>query len=391
MSLRPGSPLGVGPLGAKQPRLSLRRLGRTTLARQHLLKRNPHDLVELVEALCGLNAQDVYQPYISLWGRLQGFQKGDLEKALSERRLVRATLFRSTLHIVSAKDYLLFRPVIHPVLLRALRSFFRSEVDRLPLEDLERAALELTQKEPRTFPELRRLLHPVAPEASPPTLSFAARAILPLVQVPPAGFWNSRRPPAYVSAEHWLGESLADPREGGRQLVLRYLQAFGPATLADLTAFAGLSLRERVSELKNELVELKGEDGKTYLDLPEAPLVEEEIPAPPRFLPPWDNLLLAHADRARVLPEEYRPRVILKGGRVQATFLLDGFVAGLWRWERVPAKGKARRARLILTPFRPLSPAEKEALEEEGESLLAFLVGETEDGSAHLKEVMVEW
>jgi hypothetical protein len=325
----------------------------------------------MVEALAGLNAQDVHQPYISLWSRMEGFRKAYLEKALEERRLVWATLFRSTLHLVSDPDYLWFRPAVQPVLLRALRAFFRAEVDRLPLEALEEAAREFTRSWPRTFSELRRFLHPLAPQASAPALSFAARALLPLVQVPPAGFWASRRPPAYVSAETWLGEGLADPAEGQRHLVLRYLRAFGPATAADLTAFVGMSLRETLRTMGPKLVELDSEDGAIYLDLPDAPLVDEDAPAPVRFLPPWDNLLLAHADRSRVLPEDLRPRVILKGGRVQPTFLVDGFVAGLWRWDVAGS-----RARLSLVPFCPLEPRVLEELHAQGEALLRFLVDE---------------
>lgn len=352
------------------PRLSQLQLNRTTLARQHLLDRSQtHDLVEMVEALAGLNAQDVYQPYVSLWSRLQGFRKADLEEALRQRRLVRATLFRSTLHLVSGPDYLRFRPAVHPVLLRALRAFFRAEVDGLPLEALEQTARDFTQEEPRTFTQLRRHLRSVAPHASMPSLSFAARAVLPLVQVPPAGFWGSRQAPAYISAEHWLRGSLEDPAEGRRELVRRYLQAFGPATPADLTAFVGMSLRETLAELRNDLIEREGPDGKTYLDLPGTPLAEADVPAPVRFLPPWDNLLLAHADRSRVLSEVDRKRVILSGGRVQATFLVDGFVAGLWRW------GMERgRARLGLVPFRPLEPRVLEEIHAEGEALLRFLV-----------------
>jgi len=360
----------------------LRTLNRTTLARQRLLERSRMEVVELLEAILGLNAQDAHQPYISLYSRLAGFRKEELEEALRARRAVKATLFRSTLHIVSASDYLRFRPAIQPVLLRALKAFFPREADSLPLKALEEAAEALTREAPRTFPELRKHLKPLVPGVSPQSLSYAARAVLPLVQVPPAGFFGAWGVPAYALAEVWLGKPLGDPLEGQKALARRYLMAYGPATLADLTAFVGMSLREGVTALRSELLEWIGPDGKTYLDLPEAPRVEGEVLAPVRFLPPWDNLLLAYADRSRVLPEAYRSRVILSGGRVQATFLVDGFVAGLWRWQV-----QHKRARLALLPFAHLSPPAREALEEEGEGLLRFLAEELEP---KVLEVVVE-
>lgn len=348
--------------------VSLRQLNRATLARQHLLERVRIPVVCMVERLAGLNAQDPYQPYVSLWSRVASFHKGELEQALLDRRLVKATLLRSTLHIVSARDFLMFRPALQPVLERAFRSFFKEEAGRLPLSALVEAARSFTASEPRTFPEIRAYLRALAPEDDPASLSFAARAYLPLVQVPPAGTWGFAGVPRYVSGEAWLGRPVGSAARGRRRLVLRYLRAFGPASEADLTAWAGMSLKDAVRELHPRLVRLRGPDGQVLLDLPGMPLPDPDTPAPVRFLPPWDNLLLSHRDRGRVLPEEYRQQVIWSGGRVQPTFLVDGFVAGLWRWESA-----GRRALLVVQPFHPLPQAVVEQLRAEGLALLRFL------------------
>ncbi|HEY8425098.1 MAG TPA: winged helix DNA-binding domain-containing protein [Limnochordales bacterium] len=353
--------------------LSLRQLNRATLARQHLLERAALPLPKMVELLAGLNAQDRRQPYVSLWSRLQGFRKADLEQALRDRRLVKATLLRSTLHIVTARDFLLMRPALQPVLERALRSFFKEEARRLPLDALVEEARRLTAEAPVTFGEMRARLRPLAPDEDPASLSFAARAYLPLVQLPPAGDWGFTGDPSYFSGEAWLGRPMGDPADGRRRLVLRYLRAFGPATEADVTAWAGMSLKEALDRLRPRLVEYRGPAGEKLWDLPGMPLPPEDCPAPVRFLPPWDNLLLSHRDRRRVLPEAYRPRVIWSGGRVQPTVLVDGWVAGLWRWER-----EGGRARLVVESFERLPSWVLDEVEAEGRALLAFLQEDAE-------------
>lgn len=348
--------------------LSRRDLNRALLARQHLLARAALPVTRLVEHLAGLNAQDPQQPYISLWSRLQGFRREHLHEALDQRHLVKAMLMRSTLHMVSSRDYRRIRQAVQPPLTRAFRSFFKEQAERLPLTELIRAAERLASGGPHTLPEIRDHLLEQMPGEDPACLLFLARTHLPLVQLPPRDSWGSYGSASWVTAETWLGRPVDTSDRGQRRLVLRYLRALGPATEADLTAWAGCSLKEAVTALKGRLVTYRGPDERVLLDLRGMPLPNAATPAPPRFLPVWDNLLLSHKDRSRVLPEEYRSQVILSGGRVQPTFLVDGFVAGLWTWER-----SDRRAQLTLQPFAPLPPRAAEELKTEGVALLAFL------------------
>ncbi|MEX0762979.1 MAG: winged helix DNA-binding domain-containing protein [Dehalococcoidia bacterium] len=299
---------------------------------------------------------------------MEKFHKDHLEAALRERQAVKAPLMRSTLHIVTADDFLSFRPGLQVVLERTLRGFFKDEAGRLLMDVLADAARAFTLETPGTFPEIRTHLSDIFPGEDPVSLSFAARAHLPLVQVPPAGMWRNSGTPTYVSGETWLGRQLAGEPESERRLVLSHLRAFGPASEPDITAWAGRSLKNAVNNLKPDLVELQGAGGRILLDLPRMPLPDADTPAPVRFLPRWDNVLLSHRDRSRVLPEQYRSRVILSGGRVQPTILVDGFVAGLWDWEQSRSK-----ALLTIKPFERLSKSHRDELDQEGMSLLRFL------------------
>jgi hypothetical protein len=356
------------------PSLTQRHLNRALLARQHLLSRAALPVDRLVEQLAGVNAQDPQQPYITLWSRLQGFQREQLDGALLQRRLVKGMLMRSTLHMVSTRDFLRIRQTVQPALTRAFRSFFKEQAGRLQVDPLLDAARAFASEQPRTLPEIRDHLLTMAPGEEPACLTFLVRTHLPLVQLPPNGTWGKYGTPAWSTPESWLGRPVdTDTSKGKRRLVLRYLRAFGPATEADLTAWAGFSLSEAVAELEPYLVKFRGPNERILLDLPGMPLPDCDVPAPPRFLPVWDNLLLSHKDRTRVLPEEYRSQVILSGGRVQPTFLVDGFVAGLWRWEQTGG-----RAQLTLEAFSPLPAEAAERLKAEGLSLLRFLAEEAE-------------
>jgi hypothetical protein len=276
---------------------------------------------------------------------------------------------RATLHLVTAEDYLLLRPALQPALARALRGFFSQEARRLDLDRLVAAARTYTAEQPRTFPELRAFLSAIAPNETAQSLSYAVRTHLPLVQVPPAGTWGCFRIPRYVSAEAWLQRPLASAGEGLRHLIARYLAAFGPATRRDIEAWSGLSrLQTTIDELSPTLCSFQDERGRVLLDLPGLPLPRPEVPAPARFLPEFDNLVLAHADRTRVLPEEYRSAVLRPPGRVLATFLVDGIVRGTWRIERA-----RNTAVLVIEPFEPLPEHARDALVAEGERLVRFV------------------
>ena len=349
--------------------LTLRELNRATLARQYLLDRAALDVPEAIAGLVGLQAQVNNPPYIGLWTRLRDFRRDELTALLRRRAVVRGALLRSTLHLLTAEDYLLLRPAIQPALERALRSFFGAQARGLDTARLVATTLPLLEERPRSFTELRAALVAIEPDRQPEALAYAVRTYLPLVQVPPGGTWGSGGSPAYALAEPWLGGVVAGPQESFRALVWRYLAAFGPATVRDLQVWSGLTgLKDAVAALRPELCAFRDEQGRELLDLPDRPLPPADLPAPPRFLPEYDNLLLAHADRARVIPDAYRPLIFLSAARVRATYLLDGIVRGAWKTERV-----RDAATLVVEPFAPLSPPDRAALADEGERLLRFI------------------
>ena len=348
--------------------LTLRELNRATLARQMLLAREEIPAHDAVSRLVGLQAQVPNPPYVGLWTRLRSFRREDLTSLMEERTVVRATLMRSTLHLMTADDYLLLRPALQPALTRALGSFFGRRAKGLDIGRLVAAAEDFFDGEPRTFAELRAKLSEIEPERDPEALAYAVRTHLPLVQVPPGGTWGYGGRLAYAPAESWLGEP---PSGSGdlRELVLRYLSAFGPASVKDVQAWSGMvRLKDGISDLGPELRSFRDDKGNKLLDLPDAPRPAEDVPAPPRFVPDYDNLVLSHADRARVISDEHRKRVFLSAGRVRATFLLDGFVRGAWKVDK-----NRKRATLVVEPFEPLSRQERDALSEEGERLVRFV------------------
>jgi Winged helix DNA-binding domain len=354
--------------------LTLRKLNRATLARQMLLEREPLPISDAIERLVGLQAQVPNPPYVGLWTRLQGFQRGDLIRLIEQRRVVRATLMRATLHLMTARDYLLLRPALQPALTRSLRSIAGKRLEDLDLDRLVAAARTSVEEAPRTFTELRGLLSGMEPDRDPSALVYLVRTHLPLVQTPPGGIWGTGGSPTHALAESWLGGPLAAPKESLRALLLRYLAAFGPASVRDIQTWSGLvRLKDSIEELKPELRVFRNESNNELLDLPDAPLPPPDAPAPPRFVPDYDNLVLAHTDRTRVISDEHRSRVFLSAARVRATFLLDGFVSGTWKIEKT--KGTAT---LVIEPFEPLPEAARDALLEEGERLVRFVEDDAE-------------
>jgi hypothetical protein len=348
--------------------LTIRELNRATLARQLLLDRAPLPALAAIERLVGLQAQVTNPPYIGLWTRLQNFHRTDLTSLLEQRQVVRATMMRSTLHLMTADDYLLLRPLLQPALTRALHAFFAQQAKGIDVDLFVSAARAYVEEQPRTFVELRAKLTELFPNTDPALMAYVVRTHLPLVQIPPGGVWGFAGSPAHVLAESWLGRPLS-VSTNGRPLILRYLAAFGPATVRDIQAWSGLArLAGAVNELKPELRLFRDESGNELLDLPDAPLPHEDMPAPPRFLPEFDNLLLSHFDRRRVIADSNRSSVFLTVGRVRATFLIDGFVRGTWKIEK-----DSGTAILVIEPFEPLSQEMCNALIEEGERLIHFV------------------
>jgi DNA glycosylase AlkZ-like len=360
--------------------LTTRDLNRATLARQMLLEREKAPVTKVVERLAGMQAQEPRPPFIGLWTRVEGFEREQLQKALQDRKVVRAMLMRATLHLVSARDYAAFRPALQPVLAGAMRSMSGSFTKGLELEKVLPAARELLDERPRGFNELRKLLSDQFPAANHRALGYSVRLHMPLVMVPTDDGWGFPRVAEFTPADDWLGKPI---REEGpaHTLAKRYLAAFGPASAKDLQVWSGLAgAKDVLDGMRSKLTTFQDERGRELFDLPDGPRPGADVPAPLRFLPDFDNLVLAHDDRTRVIPEEYRGRITTKNLRVRATFLVDGFVAGTWKAER---KGKA--ATLTIEPFKKLPRGVTGPLKDEAAALLAFM--EPEATKANVKVV----
>lgn len=348
-------------------------MNRATLARQMLLQREKATPVAVVERLAGMQAQLARPPFVGIWSRLQGFAAADLIKAIDRREIVRGTLMRGTLHLVSRKDYLAFRPVLQPALAAGLRAILKERADKLDFDGLVAAGRAYFGAEPRTFDELRAHLTERFPKGDERAMGYAVRMHLPLVQTPVTGAqWAYPASSDFAVAEAWLDAPLkkADPRA----FAVRYLAAFGPARPDDLKTWSGVSnAREIFEALRPQLVTFTDERGREVFDLPKAPRPDEDEVAPVRFLPEFDNLLLAYADRTRFIAKEHRPRIASRNLFVPATFLVDGAIRGTWRVER-----KRKSASLVVEPFLPLAKATRRELAQEGEALLRFLEPDAE-------------
>jgi len=285
---------------------------------------------------------------------------------------------RATLHMTSAPDYAALRPALQPMLTGAMQGILRQRGD-VDVERVLPAARELLAERPRTFNDLRAELSERFPEYEHRALGYAVRMQLPLLMVPSEDRWSFPSDACFALADRWIEEPLAgdDPAA----LVRRHLAAFGPAGAADIQAWSGLKgLKDAVDAMAGELVAFK-HGRRTLYDLPDAPRPDEDTPAPPRLLPEFDSLLLAHQDRTRVIEDDRRKALATKNLRVQATFLVDGFVAGSWAIE-----GKRGTATLTLSAFEPLAKAVKEELAAEAEALLRFL----DDGAATPRVVFAQ-
>ncbi|MEQ8675362.1 MAG: winged helix DNA-binding domain-containing protein [Aggregatilineales bacterium] len=347
--------------------LTLRALNRTFLARQLLIERQAMPIEEAVERLLGLQSQIPNPPYIGLWTRLHNFKRDDLTQLMESRQIVRAAMMRSTLHLVSAGDHHRFRPVIQPAIERALRSFFGKRGRSLDIEKLVAAARPFLLEDYRTTGDLRACLLEVEPDADADAMAYLIRTYLPLVQVPPGGTWGAGSMAAYAIAEDWLGEfnQTADLRT----LFFRYLEACGPASIMDFQTWTGMTkLKDEIEALRPELITYQTEDGKELFDLPDMTIQPEDTPVPVRFIPEYDNLLISHADRNRIIADADRKKVFLSAARVLNTFLVDGFVAGTWK-----ITSKKNTITLTISPFKPIESTIQDALIEEGERLCRFV------------------
>jgi Winged helix DNA-binding domain len=347
--------------------LSVRALNRALLARQLLLRRSRLSLVKAVERVGGLQAQYAPSPYIRLWSCLERFALADLDRALERKRLVQATLLRSTIHVVSAADYWPFADGLRSSRRAWWERTHARHVGGLDVRAAARAVAAAIGDGVRHRDELLEICRTFEP--SHPTLVWNGLP-LDLVRVPPSGTWKRRRADLYATAEAWLGSSGSTEQEGRQLLLHRYLAGFGPAQLSEAASWAGVpvaALEPAAERLR--LRTFRDGEGKLLLDVPRAALPDEDEPAPVRFLPTWDATLLVHARRTQILPERFRPLVFnTKTPHSVQTFTVEGAVAGTWRVER-----SARRATLLFHPFEPLPPGEVRAVRDEGERLVRFV------------------
>jgi hypothetical protein len=336
--------------------LGTRALNRATLDRQSLLRRARMTALAAVTHLVGMQAQAPDAPYVGLWTRLRDFRADELAEQLTSRRMVRTWLMRSTVHLVTAEDFLTLRPVLYRVLERGFGT-----LEGLDRDGIEAAGRALMEEQPRTRNELGRLLGERFPGQDPAGLAFAVSHLTAAVQVPPRGVWRAGGPAALVPAEFWLGRSFA-AGISLEELVRRYLAAYGPALVADMQMWCGLTRLGEVFE-RMDLRTFRDESGRVLYDLPDAPRPSPDVAAPPRFLPEYDNLLLSHADRTRFGTRRV-PLPPGNGGRC-GELLSDGFYRADWEIVRT---GDA--AVLHVRPFEAL-PA-PDAIVTEGLRLLEF-------------------
>jgi hypothetical protein len=348
--------------------LSRKTLNRALLARQMLLAREETTPLAAIERLIGMQAQQPLPPFIGLWARLEAFERGDLLALLRDRSVARATTMRATLHLMTAADYRSFRSTLQPMLTAGMNAVLRERVAALDLPTLLEAARGHFGSRPSNFTALRETLMAAFPHGEERAMGYAVRTHLPLVAVPDDSAWGFTSDPGFTLAATWLN-GAPDTVERPDALVLRYLAAFGPATAADFQAWSGMSGAKAVFETLRPRLHVVRDDRKRELfDLPEAPRPAEDTPAPVRFLPGFDNAILAHADRSRIIADEHRPRVTTKNLIVLPTFLVDGFVAGTWKTERLK-----KTARLVLSPFARLTRPVKAELTKEAERLIRFI------------------
>jgi uncharacterized protein YcaQ len=355
---------------SKSEPISSRALNRATLGRQMLLGRERRGIVETLTHLLGMQGQVGNAPYIGLWSRLEGFEREALTTLIKDRRLVRATAMRATIHMMTAEDFLALFPLTLGVVRRMLSGSWGKHYVGVDVEAIAEAGRALIEAEPLTSAEIGERLKGRWPDREASALGIAVRSLLPVVHVPPAGLWNRGKAPQLTTARTWLG------REPGAAmdltvLVKRYLAAFGPASVMDMQNWCGLTRLGPVFEnLRDELVTFEGEDGRELFDVPEATRPGEDVEAPVRLLPDYDNVVLGLADRQRFVEVEDTKGLAVGNAYVPA-FLVDGRVAGLWNFS---SRGKA--AAVTIKAFRQLGPEAVRELEAEGQRLAADMAPE---------------
>jgi Winged helix DNA-binding domain len=359
------------------PVLSRRTLNRTLLARQLLLERVVRPASDVIDLLVGMQAQEPPDPYVALWTRIDDFDPMELSAVIDGRGAVRMGLLRGTLHLATADDALGQYPILADVMRRSWRSGpFIKRLDGVDIDEVIAVARPILEERPRTPTELGAALAALWPDRDAVSLAYAARFLLPLVQVPPRGLWGRTGRATNTTLEAWLGRPLAS-RPSVDDLVLRYLAAFGPATVGDIRIWSWLTgLREVVERLRPRLRTYRDEAGRELFDVEDGPIADEGLPAPIRFLPQYDNVFLSHDDRSRILVGGVKVEdLIWKGG-----VLIDGYVGAAWRIRR-----DKKDATMTVTTYVPVTAEQRAEIEAEGARLLAFV---TPDAGA--REVVLD-
>jgi hypothetical protein len=351
--------------------LTLRELNRMTLARQYLMERQVMPVTKVVERLVGLQAQTAQPPFIGLWTRIKDLKRADLADLIQDRTIIKASLMRATLHLFTAKDFVAFRHTLQPALDAAASDITSRRGAEFDVKLVLDTARKFIPEQPRTYSEISDMLATKWPEVDIGSMLYTVRTHIPMVQVPVPGGWCYPGKPHFTLAEEWLGKSV-DMEDRTTDLVFRYLAAFGPASVIDMQTWSGLpNLKPVFENLRPELAVYRDESKRELFDVPAVrmePVRDIDEPVPVRFLPEFDNLLLSHSNRRRVLADIHRSKVFLPGLRVAATILVDGFVAGVWKTTLV--KGIAT---LTIEPFNPLDDSSNKALVDEAENLIRFI------------------
>jgi hypothetical protein len=349
--------------------LTPRALNRALLARQMLLRREKATATEAIHRLVALQAQVARPPFVGLWTRVAGFRRADLLRAIRAREVVRVTAMRATLHLMTAADYVALRSALQPALGRILQNVLGKRAGSLDAAQLETLGRDFFGKAPATFEALRKAIKKRDAKADERAVAYAIRTHVPLVQVcTDADPWGYPASCDFALADTWLSRKVPFAEAPAHELVRRYLAAFGPATPQDAQTWSGLQkLKDVFEELRPSLVAFRAGKREVF-DLPDAPRPPEDTPAPVRFVPDFDNLVLSHADRTHVIDDAHRPRIVTKNLLVRATVLVDGRVGATWTSER-----RRNAARLVVEPFGPLPKKVRAEIEQEGDALLAFL------------------
>lgn len=352
-------------------------LNRALLARQHLLTRTRTSVSKVLEHLVGLQAQDPKDPYVALWSRVADFDPTSLGKMIEAQEIVRLTLMRGTIHLVTARDATALRPLVQPVLDRMLKAWRRglAGADAREVAIAGRAALE---DGPLTYAGLGKRLAETWAKSEPLALARAVQSLVPLVQVPPRGVWGKSGAARHLPIES-LTRKIPAPTLDLEGLVRRYLAAFGPASVQDAQAWSGLTkLAEVFERLRGRLDRFSSRTGTVLYDLPSAPRPDPDLEAPPRFLPVYDNLVLGFRDRSRVVSPEVRVPLVHENAIVHYV-LVHGFLGATWNVEEAKA-----RATLTVRPFVPLSRDDRDAIRDEGTRLLRVLASRARSRSVRL-------